>query len=117
MFKHTPRKIIIGLIGFLILSLYIYSQSNDLLKGPEISVDNLTNGTTVNTPFITLSGQAKRISKLYLNDDQIFTDDNGRFDQSLLLFSGYNILEIKATDAFGRKTLEILEIVLANTII
>lgn len=114
MLKNTSRKIVLALIGILILVSYIYTQSDDLLKGPEIAVTNLVSGTTVNTPFITLSGNAQRIAKLYFNDDQIFTDDNGQFDQSLLLFSGYNILEIKATDAFGRETLEILEIILAS---
>ncbi len=103
---------IIGLIVVLgLFGGYAYLQSDELLKGPMIKVDNFTTGQTVDSPFITLSGRAERISKFYLNDNQIFTDDTGHFNQSLLLFPGYNILELRATDAFDREIIKVIRLV------
>ncbi|MEX0918818.1 MAG: hypothetical protein WDZ85_02510 [Candidatus Paceibacterota bacterium] len=104
-------KIIIGLTLVSAFGFYAYRQSNDFLKGPTITVTNYHTGQTVNQEFITLEGRAERISRLYLNGNQIFTDDEGVFHQSLLLFPGYNILEIKAEDAFDRQTARVLELV------
>lgn len=112
MFRNNTTKLLVALLVIGLLAIYGFIQSKELLKGPAITIETPRNGETVSDPFIHVTGQASRINKLYLNDNQIFTDDAGRFEESLLLSRGYNILELRATDSFDREIIKILELVL-----
>ncbi|MEK7136476.1 MAG: hypothetical protein AAB821_02700 [Patescibacteria group bacterium] len=96
---------------FVVIIVYSYFKTTDILTGPEITVISPTSGSTYAEELATIKGRAERIAKIYLNDRQIFTDDEGRFTESLLLFPGYNILTLKATDAFGRKVSKQIELI------
>lgn len=111
-FQRKIHPVVWILLVLLLLVGYGYRQSSQFIKGPTIVIDQPVNGDLFEEPFITISGQALRIAKLYLNDNQIFTDDDGRFSESLLLLPGYNILTLKAEDGFQRQTVQILELIL-----
>ena len=93
-------------VGYAAFALYPY------LRGPVITVTNPQNGATVTSPDIRVQGIAKGVNYLYLDDRQIFTDEAGRFSESLILYPGYNILVVRALDHFKRTTEERIEVVL-----
>lgn len=92
------------------LLFYGYFQSREFLLGPRLYVLEPKNGSVVGEPAVTISGTARNVSRISLNDNQIFTDRNGVFREKLLLLPGYNILTLKAEDRFGKKTKKILEL-------
>ncbi|MFA6416117.1 MAG: hypothetical protein WCW56_01380 [Candidatus Paceibacterota bacterium] len=104
-------KVITITILFLVMAVYSGLKLKNVLLGPQIIIDSPVSGSTHRTPLVTISGQAKRIAKIYFNDRKIFTDENGVFNESLLLARGYNILEFKAEDSFGRKISKNVELV------
>ena len=108
--RFKPRTIIVILIAVFIAG-YAYFRSENLLLGPKIVVTSPSNGATMETDLVTISGEAKRIATLQLNGRQIFTDKEGRFSESLLLSYGYNIIELAARDKFGRSTSQTIELV------
>lgn len=108
--KLKPRTIAIVLIALFIAG-YAYFRSEDLIKGPKILIIAPATGAIVVSEDITVTGRAERIANLFMNDRQIFTDEQGNFSESLLLAYGYNIIEIKAKDKFGRATSRTLELV------
>jgi hypothetical protein len=110
--QRTYAKIIIGIVFFLVIVTYGGFKMYSVLLGPEIVIESPQSGSTIMAPLITVTGQAKRIAKLYFNDRKIFTDDSGNFQESLLLARGYNILELEAEDGFGRKVTKHIELVL-----
>ena len=81
------------------------------MHGPIITIHTPENGSTLTESLVTIKGVAENISHISLNDRSIFIDEEGRFQEKLLLSYGYNIMTIKAEDKFGRKTEEILELV------
>lgn len=81
------------------------------LEGPRIFIDYPKNGQIVNQSFVEISGMSLNVSSLYLNGRQIFPDKSGNFNDGLLLAPGYNIIELKGNDKFGRETKEELEII------
>lgn len=96
--------IFIGILVF--ITGYAYSKTIDVIRGPEIVVESPTIGATLEKNLIEVKGRAFHIAKLYLNGNQIFTDDEGNFSELLLLPKGYSTLHLEATDIFNRKTVQ-----------
>lgn len=98
---------ILKLAGFFciitILLLYIHNQARNLLTGPKISLDAELQ-TVYHTRTIEVTGIAKNIVAIRLNGKEIYTDEEGRFAQSVVLENGYTIMVIGAEDRFGRST-------------
>lgn len=108
--KSKPQTIAIVVIVLFIVG-YAFFRSENLIKGPNIKVSSPSTGATVESESVTVNGQAERIATLFMNGRQVFTDDKGNFSESLLLAYGYNIIELKAKDKFGRATSRTLELV------
>jgi hypothetical protein len=94
--------------GIIALGVVYYAsfQSRELLAGPYIAFDSPINGEIVSESMVTITGSAERIAFLRLNGRQIFVDENGMFEEKLPLLPGHNIMELRATDRFGRITTE-----------
>ncbi len=111
---HDKRKLlkisIIVLIGLAIVG-YAFFQSRNLIEGPQIVITSPSNGATFSDPRVTVSGTAKNISFLTLNDRQIFMNAEGVWSEELLLSPGDNVWTIEAKDKFGRSTVKKLELV------
>lgn len=103
-----------GAVIFLILCFAVYGfyKSRGLLEGPEIIVESPQDGQTVSNSYVEIKGVAKNISFIRLNGRQIFTDEYGNFQESLLLAKGYNIMEVSTKDKFNRTAIKQLHLVL-----
>lgn len=75
-------------------------QARAYLSGPHIVIESKTR----EGPLLVLAGTAERIAFLSLQGKAIFTDENGRWQETVLLLPGYNSMAVVATDRFGRKT-------------
>lgn len=91
-------------IGFMLMVTYIVFQSRYFIIGPQIRLVDEPS-LRQNSRAIVLSGDAYNISRLWVNDRQIFTDAQGRFHETLILENGYTTVALKAEDRYGRKTL------------
>lgn len=106
-------KILVISLLVIVIAGYSYYQSRNLIRGAQIELASPRNGATVLDPLITVSGTAKNISFLSLNDRQIFVDQSGVFKEDLLLSPGYNVWKIEAKDKFGRIVSKRIELMLA----
>lgn len=110
-FTNKSLKIAVIIAISIIAIGYGLISSKTLIKGPEIEITEPKNGETLSKSLISITGIAKNISFITLNDRQIYVDNNGNFKETLLLSYGYNIISIKAYDRFKRKIEERLELV------
>ena len=110
--KKSRPGVLAVLAVVLFIAGYAYFRSENLLKGPAITIESPVTGLTVENDQVAVTGEVKRISSLFMNGRQIFTDESGRFSESLLLAYGYNIIELKAQDKFGRGVTKTIELVL-----
>ncbi|MFA5831193.1 MAG: hypothetical protein WC878_05180 [Candidatus Paceibacterota bacterium] len=103
----TNLKKIIGISAVTILSVtvlgYSYFRTKDFLKGPVLEISAPKNGEIFDTALIKISGASKNLAFLNLDGRKIFTDKEGNWSEKLLLQPGLNIIEIQATDRFGRE--------------
>tara|TARA_B100000683_G_C12363028_1_gene503852 strand:- start:153 stop:524 length:372 start_codon:yes stop_codon:yes gene_type:complete len=105
-------KITLIIVFLLVLGGYGIFQGYDLIRGPILVVTSPLSGSLFNEPVITISGYTKNISYIYLNDYQIYVDEEGYFNQKLVLNEGYNIMTLRVKDRFERETKEELHYIL-----
>lgn len=96
---------------------YAFYQSRNLIGGPIVIVNEPANGSSVSEQLVKISGTAKNINKILLDDRPIYIDENGSFSERLILSKGYNVVRISAWDKFGKKTEKTLELVYKENIV
>jgi len=102
--NQNAKKIvkITGLsIFFLLMVLYAFINSKDLIFGVRIRNVNIVDGSTITTNTTEITGNAKNAINITLNGREISVDQKGNFDETIALLSGYNIISIVAKDKFG----------------
>ena len=113
--RHATRKVLqIIVISIIALFIFIYTayEIQKVILGPKLVVLSPESGLLTSTSSLAeISGTAKNIINISLNDRKIFTDEQGNFNEKLLLSYGYNAFVIKASDKFGRNTEKIVEVI------
>lgn len=108
-------RFFVGIIVIAVLvasfAVFGFYRAKDFLRGPKIIIESPGNGQTISSSYLEIKGSAKNVAVIYLNGRQIFTDEKGIFNESLLLARGYNIIEMSAQDKFGRNIEKKLEVV------
>ena len=108
----SKLKIILYVLFGIIIVGYSIFQAWKLISGPIIDIYSPQNGATYTNTLIEISGRARNVSYLNLNDRPIFTDKDGYFKEKLLLLPGYNIIKLDARDKFKTYTEKKLELIL-----
>ncbi len=99
-FAYTTT-IVIALVIF--FGLYGLLRAKEFIRGPNLSIASPQDGAEIHDTDLEIRGSAKNISNISLNGRQIFTNNEGEFKEHLLLPLGYTIIEVKASDRFGRE--------------
>lgn len=110
--RATKRLLKIIIISFFLLCFLGYTgyEIQKLFMGPKIVILSPTNGAVISNSEVEVSGTTKNINDISLDDRKIFVDEQGNFDEKLLLSYGYNVISIKASDKFGRKVEKVVEV-------
>lgn len=98
-----------AIIGLIIA--YAIWRSFSYVQGPKIIIFTPENGSSTASSTATIRGRAERTTGLSLNGNTISVDEQGNWDQTLIVFPGDNIISIKASDRFGRSISQTLSIV------
>lgn len=83
-----------------LLALYALFQARHVILGPQITLQPDTYDGVSAT--VLLHGTAENIVSLTLNGRAIYTDDQGNFDEELVLPVGYTVITLTAEDRYGR---------------
>lgn len=102
-FRSFLKFSAIGVIGLLLL-IYAVFQARFLIVGPQIILINEPDQHQSDRQIF-LEGTAYNISRLWLNDRQIYTDAQGNFKEALILENGYTITTLRAEDRYGRSAI------------
>lgn len=89
----------LALLGALLW--YGFFQARALIEGPILAVDEAV-AATHDERMVTVTGTARNVTAVTLNDRPISTDESGRFSVRLVLENGYTIMTLRAEDRYGR---------------
>lgn len=109
--KNLPisKLIIFGsIISVLVLVFY---NTKDIFFGTKFSIDSAPDGATLRENFLPISGVAKHALSLEINGRVVSIDTDGVFNDGALLSPGYNVIEIKQKDRFGKEKQKTLHLV------
>ena len=73
-----------------------------ILRGPTIEIISPKYGEAVSTSTFEMTGIVKRAKEVKIEDRQILIDQEGNFRQNFVFVYPYTILNISATDSWGR---------------
>lgn len=104
------RRSVVGLFVVVILGYALY-ETRGLMGGPIVRVSEPSDGFITASSTIALKGTAKRVTNITVNGRAILIDQNGNFNEELLLRPGHTILELTAVDTFSRKTVQQIRII------
>lgn len=101
-FRTVIKFTMLG-IGLVVILMYVAFQARFMIIGPQIVLTE-EHGLLQNERQTFLTGTAFNISRLWLNDRQIYTNAQGNFKEALVLENGYTIATLRAEDRYGRET-------------
>ncbi|MCX6752711.1 MAG: hypothetical protein NTZ87_04420 [Candidatus Nomurabacteria bacterium] len=93
-------------IFFLVIIIYGLFRSHDLILGVKIKDVNINSepaqsGEKIADSIVKITGNTKNATNLTLDGREISVDQDGNFNETIALLSGYNIINITAKDKFG----------------
>jgi hypothetical protein len=103
-------RLFVIILSILLLVSYGIFNARNLLIGPTIEIFSPSKDMETGENVLTISGRAKNIASISLNQRPISIDTEGLFQEKLLLSPGSNIIEIKATDRFKKETQKTIEV-------
>jgi len=95
---------------FLAVASYTVYETKDIIIGPVVEINYPKSGETVINEIINIVGKAKNTASLMLNGRPIKIDEEGNFEEKIILNNGYNTAIIEATDRLGKEISEKIEI-------
>lgn len=108
------RAIIITIIAIIICG-YSGYEARNIARGPIIEVYEPVSGMTVTSEVVTLRGTVKNTSEFTINGRGGAVDDDGRFEEQIVLLEGRNTVKIQAEDRFKRNTERVIELMYEQT--
>jgi hypothetical protein len=102
---------VIAAIG-IAFAIYILFQARFLILGPQVWIESPRDGAVAEAPAITISGEARNAAWISLNGRQIFTDEEGQWEETLIVSKGLSIMTVAVKDRFGRERRESVRIIL-----
>ena len=104
-------KLVALYLGLLVIILYVLFQARFVVLGPRIYIYTPVNNDTVASSTIMVTGNAKNVAYITLDDRPIFLDEIGNFSERVITQNGTNFIKIWAKDRFNRATEKTLRIV------
>ena len=103
-FNLTPRTIIIStslLVAMLAIG-YIVYEIRSVLVPPYLSVNEPSSDTTIDGNSILVAGRGEIGGEVFINNQPVLIDQQGQFNETLLLSPGLNVVEITEKNKFNK---------------
>lgn len=107
-FVFTPKKIAFSASLILVLAgfFYLYREVGSFASTPRLVVLSPQVNAEVDGNSVSVEGVTDKDAKLFINDQPILVNDDGKFKENLTMQSGVNIINVKSVNKFDKETTE-----------
>lgn len=110
--KTASRKWIWPVLVIAIIGIYLGINASHLIGRPDLKISNPLEATLItNVGSFILSGEADSNDKLFINDEEVYVDKNGHFQENYNLQPGLNTFEIIAKRFLGKEIKVVKQII------
>lgn len=108
--KGFNIRFFVIIVSFVLLVFYGIFNARNLILGPTVDIFYPNTNTETDNNVIEIKGRTRNAAFISLNEKPIFVDTDGLFQEKLLLYPGFNIIQIKARDRFKNEIQENIKI-------
>lgn len=83
---------------------YIYKQAHFIFAPPKIEVFSPPQDIEIFDKTLEIIGKSSEGSQVSINDQQIYADELGSFQEKIFLHTGLNVIKISSVNRVGKKT-------------
>ncbi len=104
-FVITSRTLAVGGIILLVLGafFYLYREFRSFAADPQLVILEPQNGAVVEGGETVVRGRTDKGAAVTLNDQGVFVDNDGLFNDKLLLQPGINTIRVRTANRFGKE--------------
>ena len=113
-FIAIPRLVKISaiIIAVILLLTYLGFEINNIFAPPALTITSPLDNLVTDKPTIEVIGKTEREVKTKINDQEIQTDAEGNFSESVSLQPGLNVIKISAVKKRGKENVIYRQIIL-----
>ena len=97
------RNVIISVLAVLLLSIFLLFQVRGILFPPSISLSSPIEGSEVSRD-VRIVGKTDGTAVIAVNNEPVFVNTNGKFEKTIVLFPGKNVIIVKAKNRYGKES-------------
>ena len=111
-FVFTPKKVLIAAIIVLVSGglFFLWEEIGSFASAPRLVVINPSNGSETDGNSVFVEGITEKDASLFINDQPILVNDEGKFGEILTLQAGVNSINIKAVNKFNREAAQTITV-------
>jgi len=111
-FTFTPRKMIItaAIVAVAVIIFFIYKEVGTFNSAPRLVIISPENNSETSEKVAVAEGVTEKDAQLYINDQLVTVNDEGRFKENITLQSGSNAINFKAVNKFEQETQETINV-------
>lgn len=101
----SPKIVKLGLIacGIIAFLAYLALELSGFSAPPALKIITPSDNEQINTDTLVISGESDPEAAIFVNGQQVFVDQEGNFQEQIILAEGLNIIEILARNKLGRE--------------
>jgi cytoskeleton protein RodZ len=107
-FILTPKKILalVASLTFFWALYYLYLEVGSFANAPRLALVTPESNTEIDSNSVYIEGLTDKDALLYINDQPILVNDDGKFRENIALRSGANTIRVKAVNRFKKEAEE-----------
>lgn len=112
----SPKTFLITLFIILISAacFYVYGQARFIFAAPSLQISSPESDIVWKEKDIEIAGISSGDSQISINGQTIYSDEEGKFEEKIILREGLNTIKITAENRLGKKT-EVVRNVIYNS--
>lgn len=109
-FVITPRMLVaLGMTGLVVAGMvYLYREFGSFANIPRLVITSPQANHLFNSNLVSVEGYTNRDARIFINDQPVLVNDEGKFREDLTIQSGTNILQIRAINRFEKETSQVI---------
>ncbi len=108
----TPKLTLVAVIIIVFIGVigYIFYSVKNFTSPPNLEIGSPSTESVIHQETVEIIGKTDEGSTLQINDQTVFIDERGNFNESVKLQPGLNNIEVKATNRIKKETVKVIKI-------